>query len=239
MALTKQNFNGYVVKITESAFIDMCLSALEAYCVQHKRKQKGALETYGLVWGHEASMQNGKTLYTVQKVSIDTSAKRTSDSTTPKSESLYLKCGFIASYFPDMEFLGDFHTHPYTAEEATSKDVRKEKFYEFSVEDVERFNTNGDFKDFGYRVGLVMAIAYVKRKSQNIGRLAKWCNDASAAEFRFSNYRIWLQAYVTCINSQNKIELADNDDVMLEVPGILGLNGPYTPFVHYKPAEEA
>lgn len=231
MPLVKENDNGYVVKVTESATIDMCLNALEAYSVKHIKYQKKPWETFGLVWGHETIMRGGKTLYTIQKVSIDTTAERAPGECTPKDEALDLKFDFINSFYPDIEFLGDFHTHPYTE---PAGEVRKGKLYRYSDTDITRLEENSSFyKKYGYRVGLAMTIACVQQESQNEGELANRRPDPSVAEFRFNNYRIWLQAYVTYLQD-NEIDLkVSKKNVYLEVPGLLGLNEPYTPFGFY------
>jgi hypothetical protein len=78
-----------------------------------------------------------------------------------------------------------------------------------------------------YRVGLVMAISYVKSKKQSIKNMANQIHD-SAVALRFSNFRLWLQAYVTYLKG-DRIRLT-KDDVSLKVPGILGLHAPYVPF---------
>lgn len=229
MSLTEENGAGYVVKVTESATIDMCLSALEAYSVKHIKYQKKPWETFGLVWGHEAIMRDGRALYTIQKISIDTTAERAPGQCTADDKSLDLKFDFINSYYPDIEFLGDFHTHPYLD---TPREVRQKKLYEFSDTDIDSIEMHSDFYiNYKYRVGLVMTIACVQQERQNEGKLADWISNNSTAEFRFNNYRIWLQAYVTYL--QGKEIKVTKENVSLEVPGLLGLHGPYTPFGFY------
>ncbi|MDL2267810.1 hypothetical protein LJC46_07490 [Desulfovibrio sp. OttesenSCG-928-G15] len=229
MSLKESGEAGCIVKVTESAAIDMCLCGLEAFVVQHKKYQKKPLETYALVWGHESTLRDGRTMYVVEKVSVDTSADRSPGSCTPKDDALALKYDFMQSYFPDIEFLGDFHTHPFLEHANT---IRNEKMYEFSEQDIKSVEDNSDvYTAYNYRVGFVMTIASVKTKSQNAGEMATWEERAchySAVIFRLNNYRIWLQAYVAT-NNDGRIHLF-NDKVVLEVPGILGLHGPYTPF---------
>ena len=224
-----KNTKGYVVKISESAFIDMCLCALEAYTINQDDKKTDPVETYALVWGNESSMVDGRILYTVQKVSVDTSTVRKNDSCEPQQDSLALKNDFIASFFPDLEFLGDFHTHPYTN---NYKEVINKALYEFSRDDITHVEKSGHFDTFGYRVGLVMALAFVKNGIQGI-KAKRINNDYSVIEIQFSNYCVWLQAYVAYEKNDN-IKLTKRK-VLIEVPSVNGLDCIYAPIGHYDP----
>lgn len=229
MAIERKNKCGYVVKITESAFIDMCLSALEAYIVCDSEEP---FETYGQVWGHQGSMIDGRTIYTVEKMSIDTSAEGDNGSCSYESETRHVKTNFMESFFPNFEFLGDFHTHPYFQE---TRDVKKHKLYEFSPTDIKTVEKTDEFAGYDFRVGLVMTLAYVNTRDQ-LELSARIKDDPSVLEFHFSNYRIWLQAYVSYKTPYDNVKLTKNE-VSLEVPGICGIDEPFAPFGFYDHAK--
>ncbi|MDD4237432.1 MAG: hypothetical protein PHT62_02570 [Desulfotomaculaceae bacterium] len=129
----KYNSSGYVIRISENALIQMCLNGLEAYIVTHKEnnEDKSKLETFGLLWGHESTLTNQKTLYSIELLSIDTSAVRKSNSCEPNDLALELKRDIMTSFWPHYDFLGDFHTHPYN----NYRYVRNNKLYLYSEQD--------------------------------------------------------------------------------------------------------
>lgn len=117
VGLREFNQHGYIVRVSENSLIQMCLNGIEAYVVKHKqgkgKKSKNMIETYGLLWGHQINQPDKKTLYCVEMVSIDTSAVRDTNSVIPRKLALRLKKDLLTSFWPQYEFLGDFHTHPY------------------------------------------------------------------------------------------------------------------------------
>lgn len=113
---------GYVVRVHENALIQMCLSGLEAYSIWHRQKgPRTRLETYGALWGHELSLPGGPTVYSVEMATVDTSAERTHDAVTPVWDALQLKRDVMTSFWPQYDFLGDFHTHPYASTRSWGK----------------------------------------------------------------------------------------------------------------------
>jgi len=223
------NSNGYIIRISENAVIQMCLNGLEAYSIAHKRGKRFQkhLETLGQLWGHELELPNKKTLYCVELTSIDTSAERYQDSCEPNDEALQLKRNILTSFWPQYDFLGDFHTHPYQ----NYLDVPKEKLYLFSEADFESIENRTEFwEPNNYRVGLVLTIAQMsKRSSKGFRRY-----DSSTLEFTLGNYRVWLKGYVAYIDGK-EIKLSEHydDGVLLECPALTGLNMAYTEFDNY------
>lgn len=116
MPLSTYNPDGYVVKVSEAALAQICLNGLEAYVIggNGPKGRTNLLETYGLLWGHEVSLPDGKTLYSIEFMSVDTSAATTRNSFLPNPSALHMKTDIISSFWPQYEFIGDFHTHPYS-----------------------------------------------------------------------------------------------------------------------------
>lgn len=218
---------GYVVRVSENALIQLCLSGLEAYSVWHR--QKGArtrLETYGGLWGHELVLPGGRMLYSVELATVDTSAERGHDYAYPVDGALELKRDVMTSFWPQYDFLGDFHTHPYkTLSEAVGKKFRN---YVFSEADRERIEDHSQYwVKQNYRVGLVLTIAQMARAS----RREHTKIEEGTVEFTLGNYRLWLKAYVAYRENQSlKVSKDDEPMVTLDCPSLIGQTRPYTPF---------
>ena len=221
------NENGHIIRISEETLIQMCLSGLEAYTIIHEEssKKKNKLETYGQLWGNEVILPDNKSLYCVEMLSIDTSAIRDKDSVDYKDDALELKRDIMTSFWPQYDFLGDFHTHPCNH----YKEVVDNKWYEFSKADYKSIEDYSEYwKKYNYRVGIVLSIAYMKKKSD---KQSDWVNN-STIEFTLGNYRFWIKGYVTYYDEEGKLKLTDHKDegVVLECPSITGLVGEYCKF---------
>lgn len=217
------NENGYIIRISEEALIQMCLNGLEAYIIKHDEKKTPGLETYGLLWGHEILLPDKQTLYCVELLSIDTSAIREYNACTPEDSSLLLKRDLMTSFWPQYDFIGDFHTHPYS-----NIDNIEKYCYRFSKGD---FNSIESYSDYWlnhkYRVGIVLTIIHQKNKHSAD---PKWVG-TSAIKFNLGNYKLWIKGYVSYLKDK-KIKLSDHDDenVILDCPSLIGLVGEYTKF---------
>ncbi|KGG79618.1 hypothetical protein Y919_11005 [Caloranaerobacter azorensis H53214] len=223
----KYNESGYVIRISERVLIQMCLSGLEAYCIFHKEsgKKKNKLETYGQIWGHEVRLPNNRVLYCIEMLTIDTSAVRGKDFVECNEDALMLKRDIMTSFWPQYDFLGDFHTHPYNH----YKEVLDNKWYEFSEGDYESIENWSDYwKKHNYRVGIVLSIANMKRSSS---KEPSWI-DNSTIEFTLGNYRFWIKGYVSYQDEKGNLKLTKHDDknVILDCPSIVGLIGDYCDF---------
>lgn len=90
---TKMDYNqkGYIVRVSENALIHMVLNGLEAYSIKHEcnKYKLNNLETYGQVWGHVRVLPNGKSLYCVEMITIDTSAIRMKNSVEPNNDAFF------------------------------------------------------------------------------------------------------------------------------------------------------
>lgn len=223
------NKQGYVVRVSERALIQLCQSGLEAYCVPHSgRHRNDSIEVYGLLWGHESMLRDGRSLYAVDLVTTDTSPTMRSDAVYPKDESLDLKRSIMQSYWPQYGFLGDFHTHPYLS----MQEVEEGRGYEFSdadIDSIEKYPSH--WATHGLRVGLVLTIAAMQRAGSATDQ---WLQP-NTVRFTLGNFRLWLKAYVASAAGDHIGLTSHNDEnVLLDVPSILGLNGEYTDFGRVK-----
>jgi hypothetical protein len=214
------NPDGYLIRISEHVLAAMCLSGLEAYAVREKGQQGGRtlLETYGLLWGHEATLADGRTLYSVEFMSIDTSARRERCGVEPADAALTLKRDLMTSFWPHYDFLGNFHTHPHTH---GYKNITEQKLYQFSEQDFLTIICHSDhWTRHNYRVGLVMTITLLDKKSSRDDRVL----GDGTIEFTLGNYRLWLKGRVAHLDEdEEEIQLAEEQEVVLLCPSITGL----------------
>ncbi|VXC99862.1 conserved hypothetical protein [Pseudomonas sp. 9AZ] len=119
-------------------------SAIEAYEIQHKShlngKSKHRLETYGLLWGYALPARGDDVPVRLVAVlaTVETSALRHEHWVLPDNESLLMKRDFFREYWPQLELIGTFHSHPY----GSLAEVNGEKGWRGSPIDDEG---NGDF----------------------------------------------------------------------------------------------
>lgn len=101
-------------------------SAIEAYEIEHRAHAKGKsnsqLETFGLLWGY-AIPQKGKLPSRIVSTlaTVETSALRHQDWVDPNLDSLMSKKRFFEAYYPNVELIGTFHSHPYSDLEEVNK----------------------------------------------------------------------------------------------------------------------
>lgn len=230
--MKRRNKFGYVVEIDDNAFIDMCLSGLEAYAVRHDDYQANpCLETFCQLWGKSVQDDDLKTRFVIEKAHVDTSADRYEGMCVPKNDAFAIKKDFMTSFFPNFEFLGDFHTHPYP--NVTPDFVHMNRLYGFSDTDVTAIEGHVDhWKRHNYRVGLVMTICTFAQFDLNSVQPAAWQGD-SWILFNANNYYIWFKAYVA-YKFRGMIKLSDLS-VDLVVPCLSRMLTPNTTFGHANP----
>jgi hypothetical protein len=114
---------------------------------------------------------------------------------------LELKRNIISSSWPQYDFLGDFHTHP----EKDHEKVSKKKLYYFSKGDFDDIQ-NGDWKNHNYKVGIIMTIAQMKKRSSSF-----IFPDPGTVCFTVEDYKIWIKAYIA-YQKKNKLECSDHKD---------------------------
>ena len=98
------NIRGYIIRISENALIQMVLNGLEAYSIFHRgiKGPRVALETLGWLWGYEVVLPNNQNLYSIENMSIDTSAVRDHGYCDPNDRALELKRDLMTSFWPHL-----------------------------------------------------------------------------------------------------------------------------------------
>ncbi len=97
----------------------------------------------------------------------------------------------MKSNWPHYDFLGDVHTHPYK----NYKTVETNKYYNFSRDDIEDLEKNSKYwGEMNYRVGLVLTIAQMHKRSNKCAEYPK--NKNNLIEFTLEDYRLWIRCYI-------------------------------------------
>ena len=219
---------GFVVRLSENALLSLVLNGLEAYSVFDKNKNSGpkrGLETYGSLIGYETKMKDERALFQIELANVDTSAGKKKNEVEYNELATTLKAQTLGSFWPHLEYLGDFHTHPYRCYSEVSND----KGYYLSEDDRKDLAENSGFwGEYRYRVGLVVAIGALKKAgSMNPDWVDSEC---TCVQMTLGNLRLWITAYCAFLDD-NKKELVYTDDndprVFLVCPSITGFAGEY------------
>ncbi|ACS83947.1 hypothetical protein ACS247_14365 [Musicola paradisiaca] len=187
---------GNVVKhkvvITSAALFQMVVAGLETYCIQHPHKQDIGVECFGRIWGqYQAGKKRSK--FQVTSMTIDTSAKMHQNWALPRDDTEALKRAIGEVFRDELIYLGDFHTHPYTAQEVRSaKQIRKQTLYQFSDDDKERSLSCEPIEDTTLTLSIVLTL--FRQQRENTARDDRI--DDNTFEFSLGNIKCWLHAQV-------------------------------------------
>lgn len=189
-----------LVSISEQAFFSIITSALEAYKVEHGMNAGGSsayVETFGHLWGYKKIDElSGDGLYRVVWADTSTAVDRHRDSIAPKDAAQELKQDFVDVFFPEVSYLGDFHSHPYSLlldGVSTELEVEKKGLYKFSDSDFKSVKYLQDEAFLSYQVGLVVTVF---EREQQVKRSFKLLDGASCLRFQYKNLTIWIKSYV-------------------------------------------
>ena len=187
-----------VVSISEQAFFSIVTSALEAYKLEHvltNGDSAAEVETFGHLWGFCQRTIGTQTMYRVVLADTSTAVERDQNSVIYTDEAQDLKQGFIDTFFPEVCYLGDYHSHPYSHENdeiKTELELERGHYYRFSDADFRSVKALQD-DALDYRVGLVATVFERERK---VKRTLKKLDGESCIRFQYLNMTIWLKAYV-------------------------------------------
>lgn len=204
------------IRISEMALLTMVLNGIEAYAVMNSNKKRDRentkLETIGHMYGYSKETGDEK-YYFVDCISIDTTARQNTNSVGEYNESRRLKTDIVNSYWPHLELLGSFHSHPYD----NIKEVHDNKGYYGSDADKETMEADGE------KIALILTIATLGKKSDNGTRYKN--GHSNCFQFTLGKLRLWLTAYATYEDEDGKIICTDHktEDVTIDCPVLAGL----------------
>jgi hypothetical protein len=176
------------------------------------------------------TLGDNRTLFRIEMALSDSTVWQQRHQVHYNQDAIRLKHTLLSSYWPHLEYLGDFHSHPYT----TQDEVTSEKGYYLSEGDHQSLQRDWAFlKRVRYRLGLVVTVAAMKRAS-NKG--FAWLSGGwNTIEFTMGNFRMYISANCVYETDEN-VFYTDNADPMVEihVPSLMGFSGEHMPFGRFK-----
>lgn len=210
------------ITVDDHVVPQLITSALEAYEIGRRfngrKKSEDKLETFGLLWGYTlAERDNRPARIVVTTATVETSATPTKSSVEPQLDSIAMKKEIINRYWPHLELVGTFHSHPYD----TLEDVRSVRGWQASTE-----NGDTDFwpwlhekvcPENPYLAHLIVTVTQLQRKG--------WAwpgaiENNSGFELSLEKRKIWITSYSTeCFSDDAKDEvLVEEYDMSSDLP---------------------
>jgi hypothetical protein len=184
-----------VVWLDEKAIEDIVLVALEAYTVP--RRGVAFTETYGICFGSTKSTEEKRLAHgkhtirhiDVESVHIQLRAECYSNKVTYDLRSLETQMEVAKVLFPQLDIVGDFHTHVYR----TVSELREAKGWRFSSADQDVIPTWVDpLREKGYhpRASLIVGVATGGKRISHPGRLKK-----NVIRFSVNKYHFYVACF--------------------------------------------
>lgn len=177
-------------------------SAIEAYEHGDTKSQRGRiedkLETFGLLWGYVLPARASVPARIVAVTStVETSAYRHKDWVRPNPESIKAKREFFEKFWPNMELVGTYHSHPY---ESLDK-IREVQGWRASGaggdEDYWPDMHEEVCEEYNHLAHLVVSIVGLERKSSAWPGRLEGGEALTGYSLGAGNYRIWVKGYTT------------------------------------------
>ena len=181
----------YLVNVSEAAFQSMVIATIESFLVAGRSGKAGRYtrqrETFGLLWGYETTTASKARCFNVEVAIVDANAERGRNSVIP-SHGLETINKALPAYWPNLKFLGDFHSHPWTARDAWPGRP--------FLSDHDRRSIEGDssYARLDFRVALLLNVQKLAKK----GRMMPVFSHDNTLEFRLNDLRMSLAAWVAC-----------------------------------------
>lgn len=188
-----------IVSISESAFFTIISTALESYKLEHQihnGEMGDRVETFGHLWGYSRYYNTPEQVYRVVWADTSTAVIRDKSYVAYDNEAQSLKQDFVDTFFPEVSYLGDYHSHPYSTHEdevKTELALERNGLYQFSKGDFEAVKNLHENEYLDYRVGLVVT---VYEREDKITRHQKRLDGESCIRFQYSGMTIWIKAYI-------------------------------------------
>lgn len=215
-----------ILTIVEDHVVPQLLtSAIEAYEFEHRAFEKGGakteIETYGLLWGYSLPARNGQEARIVATIATtETSALRHEDWVMPNFDSIKTKRDFFSQYWPHLELVGTFHSHPYP-DRSTVADL---KGWRASPGDLEHWpQVHEELRpDLPEMMHLIITITALQKKgtawpTRLLG------NEQATGYVLSSDWRkIWIKGYCTLRDEDEAgtYSYESKTDVNLDIPSL-------------------
>ena len=227
--------NDITIHVSDSSLMHLLLAGLEAYKmrVRHgtEANRELPLETGGLLWGYIKDGESDMDHITVEHVSVDTAAKKKTDSVALSRHSTAVKRQLVEDRWPNLSLIGDFHTHPYP----NLADVTNIKGWEASREDIafyEDCDAEPDSWVWGTRVFLILTLAEQHKHDSSFVEPKVRKRYGNVLRWQQGGYRFWLSAYAVdrendrlVVSPKPAIKRPRRRYVYIDVPTVNGTNG--------------
>lgn len=211
--------------IEDNVIPQLFTSAIEAYSFKHQSHSRGTayeqLETFGLLWGYSIP-QRGEIApkIIVTMCTVETSALRHQDWVRPNFESILEKKYFFQRYWPNIELIGSFHSHPYedletvTTNQGWRASESDKDFYRYFHEAVSPEQEN--------LLHLIVTITNLKKKGWAFPDRLSGSEYSKGFVLSADNRKIWLRAYSSekVIDMEEQVDYQFCDDVNLDIPAL-------------------
>jgi len=211
--------------IDDAVVPQLFTSALEAYEIEHKpsansKKGNKQLETFGLLWGHQSLRLDGRPdcIHSTM-CTVETSAIRHNDWVRPDFESIKAKKEFIEKYWPHMELVGTFHSHPY----ADLEEVNFHKGWNHSESDIGFWQQlHEEIAPQQHYLGhIVVTVTALAKKGWALPERLKGNADKSGYVITAENRKLWIKACLTDhFEEDGESYYGFNDGLELMIPSL-------------------
>ncbi|WP_251702077.1 hypothetical protein [Metapseudomonas boanensis] len=199
-------------------------TAIEAYEFTHQStaNAKGytKLETFGLLWGYSIPAKGeGPARVIATMATTETSAVRHTDWVKPNFNSIKAKKEFFERYWPNIELVGTFHSHPYDS----IAEINKIKGWQASPGD-EKFWPHFHKEiapDQPTLCHLIVSITKLQKRGWAFpDRLAN--SESNKGYVLSADYRkLWLRVYSSnMVMTRDENQCIYSDDMTLEIPAL-------------------
>lgn len=216
---------GKNIVIEDHVVPQLFTTAIEAYEFEHRAHAKGKsytnLETFGLLWGYSIPQKGNLPARIVATMAtVETSALRHQDWVQPDLNSIIAKKVFFEKYWPNIELVGTFHSHPY--ESLTQ--VNECKGWRASEGDKK-------FWPWFHKIvspeqpllaHLVIAITKLEKQGWAYPDRLKGSEQNMGYVLSADNRKLWLRAYSSeaYLDDDEELSVEFADDLTLEIPAL-------------------
>ncbi len=219
------------ISIEDHVVPQLFTTAIEAYEIEHRAHLNGKshknLETFGLLWGYSIPQKGSLPARIVSTMAtVETSALRHQNWVQPDFESIKSKKKFFEKYWPNIELVGTFHSHPYD----NLSEVTKIKGWRASG-----IRTTGNAGDEEFwplfhkevspeqphLVHLIITIAKLEKRGWAYPNRLQGQEESKGYVLSADDRKLWLRAYTTEAKTQNTIlNFIFSDEVILDIPSL-------------------
>lgn len=213
-----------IIYVEDHVVPQLFTTAMEAYEIKHQNHIRGKaydkLETFGLLWGHSIPSRGfQRPRIITNMVTVETSALRHEDWVKPNLQSIKNKKVFFERYWPNIELVGSFHSHPYNS----LSTVNDEKGWRASEGDKE-FWTHFHKEvspEHECLAHLIITITKLNRNGWAYPDRLQGSEYKKGYLLSSEERKFWLRSYASNkISIEDKEQFTFSDDMDLEIPAL-------------------